>query len=426
MRKLLVAVLVLALVFSFAACKNEAETTEVEQPEGPVTLTVWAWDPNFNIAIMELAGEMYEGDVVLEVVDYAKGDLEQKLHTMLASGTTDGLPDIVLIEDYLAQTYIQSYPGSFADLTDAVDHSQFGQYKVGLMTHEEKVYGIPFDSGVSGFLYRTDLLAAAGYEAADLENITWDEFIAIGEDMFEKTGQKLIATDPLDGGLLRVMLNGAGAWYFDDEGKPALEDNVALAEAMRVYAAIVNSPMTKHTSGWGEWVGAINSGDVASITTGCWIVGSVKAGEGQSGQWAVAPTPRLDLDGAVNASNLGGSSWYILDSSANKTTAVEFMNTMYAGDDAFYQQILMDNGAVGSYIPSATGEAYATADEFFAGQAIYSDLAKWAGEIPQINIGTDTYAADAVIMNLMPAVYEGGSIEEALVDAQAQLESQIQ
>ncbi|MGR5488851.1 ABC transporter substrate-binding protein, partial [Vibrio alfacsensis] len=61
-------------------------------------ITVWAWDPNFNVAIMQEAAEKYEAkheDVNIKVVDFAKADIEQKLHTMLASGITSALPDVV-------------------------------------------------------------------------------------------------------------------------------------------------------------------------------------------------------------------------------------------------------------------------------------------------------------------------------------------
>ncbi|MBS1181999.1 MAG: lacE [Proteobacteria bacterium] len=66
-------------------------------------ITVWCWDPNFNVAIMKEAGEIYaktHPDFKLNVVDFAKADMEQKLQTGLASGVADGMPDIVLIEDY--------------------------------------------------------------------------------------------------------------------------------------------------------------------------------------------------------------------------------------------------------------------------------------------------------------------------------------
>lgn len=72
---------------------------------------------------------MHPGDTIT-VVDFAKGDLETKLQTQLASGTTEGLPDIVLIEDYGAQKYLLSFPGAFEPLTDKIDYSQFAEYKV--------------------------------------------------------------------------------------------------------------------------------------------------------------------------------------------------------------------------------------------------------------------------------------------------------
>jgi lactose/L-arabinose transport system substrate-binding protein len=443
MKKLLSLLLILTLMATLVACgaketstdsttgdtKTEAkeENKDEAKSDEAKKITIWAWDPNFNIAIMEAAKEIYAKDnanVTIEIVDYAKGDLEQKLHTMLASGTTDGLPDIVLVEDYNSQKYLQSYPGSFADLTGKIDHSSFAEYKVGLMTLDNKVYGVPFDSGVSGLFYRTDYLTEAGFSAADLVDITWDRFIEIGEKVFEVTGHQMMATDPNDGGLMRIMLNGAGSWYFDKDGNATIANNEALADALRIYAKIINSPMTKITSGWGEWVGAINTGDVASITTGVWITGSVKAEASQSGKWAVAPTPKLNVANAVNASNLGGSSWYVLSSSENPDVAIDFLNKTYTNSD-FYQQILVDRGAVGSFLPAASGEAYAKADEFFGGQVVFGDFAKWMDQIPSLNYGLYTYEADSAIMAQMPAVYDGGSVQDALKAAEDQVKSLI-
>jgi len=119
----------------------------------------------------------------------AKADVEQKLNTILASGVKTGLPEIVLIEDYNAQKYLQSYPGSFADLTKEFNYKEFANYKVKLMTLNDKVYGVPFDSGVAGFFYRRDYLEQAGFKSADLENITWDRFIEIGKTVKAKTGK---------------------------------------------------------------------------------------------------------------------------------------------------------------------------------------------------------------------------------------------
>lgn len=446
-KKLLAVLLAGAMVFSLAACGNNAAEETANTPAGNTAteetaddaeevsaetevVTVWAWDPNFNISIMEEAATRYEAtheNVDIQVVEMAKGDLEQKLHTTLAAGT-DSHPDIVLIEDYNAQKYLRSYPGMFADLTDAVDYSQFAGFKVDLATVDGRTYSIPFDSGVAGMFYRADLFEQAGYTAEDLEGITWDEYIEIGKAVQEATGVAMLGADKTDGGLMRVMLQSAGAWYFNEAGEPVLTDNEALKEAMMVYKELEESGIVYPTSGWDEWVGSINQSNAATITTGVWIIGSVKAGEDQSGNWAVAPVPSLNgVAGATNASNLGGSSWYVLENGPAKDTAVDFMNSVYAADEDFYQTILMNNGAVGTYVPAMTGEAYATPDEFFGGEAIYEDLATWTAQIPAVNIGQYTYEADAAVMAQMDAYINGSiTLEEALEAAQAQLENSIQ
>jgi len=397
-----------------------AETTKI---------TIWAWDPNFNIAIMQEAATRYKKinpNVEFDIVSMAKADVEQKLNTILASGVKTALPEIVLIEDYNAQKYLQSYPGSFADLTKQFNYSEFAPYKVKLMTLNNKVYGVPFDSGVAGWFYRRDYLEQAGFKASDLENITWDRFIEIGKAVKAKTGKYMIAADPYDGGLMRTLLQSAGTWYFDSNGKPYIANNPVLKEAVKLYKDIRDSGIAKETSGWNEWVASFNNGDSASVITGVWIVGSIKAENSQSGKWGLAPVPRMNIKGAVNASNLGGSSWYVLQNSKNKDVAIDFLKKIYAQDSDFYQKILVDRGAVGTWLPAQTGSAYKAKDPFFGNQAIYTLLSDWMKKIPSVDYGLFTYEADAAIMNVMPDVYSGKiSIDEALKRAEQQFINSI-
>jgi lactose/L-arabinose transport system substrate-binding protein len=357
----------------------------------------------------------------------AKADLEQKLLVTLDAGMTDGLPDIVLIEDYNAQKYLQSYPDSFADLTGKMNYSDFAPYKVELMTVGSKTYGVPFDSGVTGFFYRSDILGEAGFKAEDMNNITWDRLLEIGKEVKAKTGKALVSFDKTDGGLMRVMLNSSGDWYFDAEGNVTIANNEALKEAMETYKKILDADIIIPTAGWNEWVGAFNNGDASAVITGCWITGSVKAAADQAGKWACAPVPRMNYAKSKNASNLGGSSWYILENAKSKDAAIEFMNEIYGKDVDFYQTILTNNGAVASYLPAISGAAYSAPDEFFGGQAVFADMGKWMSEIPSINYGLYTYEADAAVMSNLEAYLSGSkTVDEALKDAEAQLMSQIQ
>lgn len=100
-------------------------------------LTVWSWDPNFNGDSMQRAMARYQAehpDVSLVVADFGKDALEQKLQSQLASGSNQGLPDIVLIEDYAAQRFLLTFPQAFEPVGEHVDLSGMAPYKVALAT----------------------------------------------------------------------------------------------------------------------------------------------------------------------------------------------------------------------------------------------------------------------------------------------------
>jgi lactose/L-arabinose transport system substrate-binding protein len=392
-------------------------------------VTVWCWDPNFNVAIMKEAGARYtktHPDTTFNVVDFAKADVEQKLQTALSSGTTEALPDIVLIEDYGAQKYLQSFPGAFAELSGKIDYSGFAPYKVQLMTVDGKVYGMPFDSGVTGMYFRKDYLAAAGFKPEDMQNITWDRFIEIGKAVEAKTGHKMLGIDPNDAGLIRILMQSGGQWYFDNDGNINVEKNTALKAALETAGKLLKSDIYKPTAGWSNWVASFTSGDVASVITGVWITGTIKAQADQSGKWGVAPIPTLDIPGASHASNLGGSSWYVLDSSAEKTEAIDFLNEVYAKDVDFYQKILLDQGAVGSLMAARSGPAYSAADAFFGGEKVWQNFSDWLAQVPSVNYGVYTNEVDNAVTANLPSLAKGTPVDDILKAIQAQAEGQIQ
>lgn len=91
----------------------------------------------------------------------------------------------------------------------------------------------------------------------------------------------MIAADPYDGGLMRTLLQSAGTWYFDSNGKPYIANNPVLKAVLKNCKEIRDSVLPKEVSGWNEWVGSFNNGDSASVVTGVWIVGSIKAKESE-------------------------------------------------------------------------------------------------------------------------------------------------
>ncbi len=428
-------VIALALsVASLTACSSTEQTKQTDQGEsatqdsGEQTVTVWAWDPSYNIVALNEAKAIYEDsnpDVTIEVVEMAKADIEQKLNTMLASGQTDALPDVVLVEDYNAKKYMNAYPGAFVPY-DNVDFSQFAS-PVDFMTEGGETYGVPFGLATAGLYYRTDYFEQAGYTEEDLNNITWSQLIEIGKDVKETTGHNILTFDPDDSSYIRMMMQSAGEWYTDEEGNANIKDNEALKEAFNIIVDMHEADIFKPSTGWAEYIKSFNSGEVAAIMTGCWITPSVMAAPEQEGLWRIAPMPRMEnIPASVNASNLGGSSWFILNGTGNEEIAKDFIGQTFAGSIELYETILSENGIASMYAPAFTSAAYTEPQAFFGGQATNKDLADWTSMVKPVPFGEYTWEADAVVSQALSAVLAGADIDEALSDAEEQFKLQVQ
>ncbi|AYA76456.1 ABC transporter substrate-binding protein [Bacillus sp. Y1] len=421
--------LFLVSILFLAACSSGSSKDTSGEAKDSNEITVWAWDPNFNIKAMNLAKDAYaseNSDLEIKIIENAQDDIIQKLNTSLSSGTTKGLPNIVLIEDYRAQSFLQAYPDMFHELTGSFNADDFAQYKIAPTSVDGENYGLPFDTGVSGLYVRTDYLEQAGYTVEDLQNIDWKQYIEIGKKVKEATGKHMLTQDPNDLGLIRMMIQSAGSWYMKEDGKtPNLAGNEALKVAFETYKEILDADLVKPISDWSQFLAGFNSGDVATVPTGNWITPSIKAEASQAGKWAVVAHPRLPgVQESVNASNLGGSSWYVLNV-PGKEDAADFLAKTFGSNVEFYQTINKEIGAIGTFKPAADGEAYQAGDEFFGGQKIIADFAAWTEQIPQINYGLHTYAIEDILAVEAQNYIKGKDLDKVLEDAQKQAEAQV-
>jgi lactose/L-arabinose transport system substrate-binding protein len=428
MKKVLALFLVSMLLLTACSSGTKDKATS-EGTKDTNEITVWAWDPNFNIKAMELAKAAYASGnkgQEIKIIENAQDDIIQKLNTSLSSGTTKGLPNVVLIEDYRAQGFLQAYPDMFHELTGTFKADEFASYKLAPTSFDGKNYGLPFDTGVTGLYVRTDYLEQAGYTVADITDIDWNKYIEIGKKVKEKTGKQMLTQDPNDLGLIRMMIQSAGSWYLEEDGvTPNLAGNEALKVAFETYKKLLDADLVKPVSDWSQFLAGFNSGEVATVPTGNWITPSVKAEASQSGKWAVVGLPRLpDVADSVNASNLGGSSWYVLNV-PGKEKAADFLAKTFGSSVEFYQTLNKEIGAIGTYLPAIEGDAYQAADEFFGGQKIIADFSKWTEQIPQVNFGLHTYAIEDILAVEAQNFIKGKDLDQMLEDAQKQAETQV-
>jgi len=361
------------------------------EPKMTDTVTVWCWDPNFNLYAMKEAVAVYQKanpNVKVEIVDMAQ-DIEAKIISGLQAGGA-GLPDIALFQDFRIEQFLADYPDAFVDLkAEGVDYSQFAAYKVGPMTVGGKVYGIPFDTGSTGLWLRTDYMKEAGIDPDAYlgKNLTWSEVIALGEKIKAKTGKPLLAYQSDNFDMLRIVVQSTGGQFFKDDGSLNLRSE-AFKKSLALFKELNDKGLLYQVVGWSDWINAINSDTSAGFLNAIWMVGSVKSRPENEGKYMVLPTPLIEgVPGAANASNNGGSSWYVFSSSKNKARAVDLLKSVWATSTPdnleFYNKILKDAGAMGTFLPSQSGSNYKAGDDFFyKSQAVSKDFASWMANVP--------------------------------------------
>lgn len=423
---------VLPLSLALGACSGGGDNTGDAGSGGgdDNTLTVWTWDPNFNIYAMEEAEKIYQKDhpdFTLDIVETPWDDLQTKLTTLAQSGQTGELPDIFLMQNNAFQKNGINYPELFSSIsTDAVDFSEFPSAVTAYSTIDGTNYGVPFDAGTAVTALRTDVLEEAGYKLADFTDITWDDFITKGKDVLAKTGKPLLSGQAGSSDLIMMMLQSAGASLFDDEGKPTITDNATLEAAIKVYTQLVKDGILVEVNSWDEYIGTLVNGTVAATVNGVWIVGSIQTAEDQSGKWGITNLPKLDgVSGATNYSANGGSSWAI-SSNANVDLATDFLAATFAGSTELYDTILPKAGAVANWIPAGDSKVYNEPSEFFGGQTIFADVVKFGADVPSNNTGAYYYEGRDAVSAALTQVIGGADTASALAEAQSNVEFAMQ
>lgn len=429
-KKFLAMTMASTMLMSMVACGSTDNNSQgASNAADDNSITIWAWDEAFNIKAAQEAKDIYletNPDAEINIVTMAQDDIVAKLNTSLSSSSYEGLPNIVLIEDYKSQGYLTSYENEFADLSDIVNQDDFASYKTAVNQINGKVYGVPFDSGVAATFYRTDIIEEAGYTTEDMKNLTWEKYIEIGKAVKEKTGKDLCTLDPSDIGQIRMMMQSAGAWYTDEEGKVSISNNQALKDAIKIYKDMVDSGCIKQISDWDQFVGALNNSEVASVVTGCWIAPSIKMAEDQSGKWAVAEFPKMEANAdSVNASSIGGAGWYVLQNVGNTELAKDFLKSTFASSVDLMNSLADSITLVSTLNAAAEGENYSKPNEYFSGQELFGDFAKWTSEVPSVNYGLHTYAIEDLMTEAVQAIVGGADIDSTLDDYQVQIEAAI-
>lgn len=413
MKKLLSLMLALMLALSMAGTALAADGKD----DGKIT--IWTWDPTFNIAAMEVAKEMFKKDhpdveVTIENVQYS--DIEMRVSTAAAAGDLSTLPDILLMQDNSIQKYRTNYPEVYFDLTGKFDLGDFSAAKLAYSVVDGKNYGIPFDAGTAVATWRTDFLEKAGYTVKDLTDITWERFMEIGRDVKAKTNMPMLSGQAGAVDTAMMMLLSCGSSLFNEDGSVNMKNNEDLKEVVALYTQMVKEGIFVEVNSWDEYIGTMTNASVVGTINGCWILSTVMSLKDQKGLWDITNVPALvQSKGATNYSSNGGSSWMLVNGK-DTDLALEFMKA-YINPD-FYNTILPTTSAIASFTPAKEGAAYTAPNEFYNGKTIFVTILEYGEKVPATTTGAYYYDAREALGTAITNVLNGGDVDSELATAE--------
>ena len=426
MKKLLALVLVLTMAVGLMAMSGAAFADDAN------TLTVYAWDANFNIPALKAAEAAYQKvnpDFKLDIATQSgSSDVEQAMTLAGSSGDMSSLPDIVLFQDHFIQSYVADYPDCWLDMEDAgINWDDFGAEKLSYSTIDGVHYGVPVDNGTAIFAYRTDVLADAGYTVEDLTGITWDRWLEIARDVKEKTGFALLSMDHSGDDLPYMFMQAEGLSQWSD-GQPNFVNNEPLQRIIEVIVTGAKDGTILLANSWSEYCDqTIVGNQVAGVMNGNWIIPTIEQVADNSGKWALTTLPTLDGGKEGYAAN-GGSSLYITGNCKNVELAKEFLAYTFGGGEGSmetYDNALRDGGVITCCISAGQSDVYKEGIEYFGGQAIYSDIVGMGAFVPVIEQNDYHYTARTYIGNAITNIINGADLMSELQAAQDQVEFEM-
>ncbi len=426
MKKLLSLALVLTMLVALVAMSG------VAYADGENTLTVYAWDANFNIPALKAAEAAYQKvnpDFKLEIATQSgSSDVEQAMTLAGSSGDMSSLPDIVLFQDHFIQSYVADYPDCWKDLEGAgINWEDFGAEKLSYSTIGGVHYGVPVDNGTAIFAYRTDVLEQAGYTLDDVTGISWDRWLEIARDVKEKTGFALLSMDHSGDDLPYMLMQAEGLSQWAD-GQPNFVNNEPLQRIIEVIVQGAKDGTILLANSWSEYCDqTIVGNQVAGVMNGNWIIPTIEQVAENSGKWGLTSLPTLDGGKEGYAAN-GGSSLYITGNCQNVELAKAFLAYTFGGGEGSmetYDNALRDGGVITCCISAGASDVYQEGVDYFGGQAIYSDIVGMGAHVPVVEQNDYHYTARTYIGNAITNIINGGDLMTELQSAQDQVEFEM-
>ncbi|MYT68105.1 MULTISPECIES: sugar ABC transporter substrate-binding protein [unclassified Streptomyces] len=299
---------------------------------GPHTLTAWAWGaPATGMKATAKLFEKAHPGYTVKVQDVGNPAIWDKITSGMAAGGF-GLPDVMDIGGDYVSNYLETFPDSFADLSDmgadalAKDFPS-GLWKGGQNARGEQ-YGIPFEVNTNLVYYRKDLFRKAGVDIGGIH--TWDQMLDAGVKIKKATGADLFALDKAASqadaaNLFEMLARLEGTFFFDKGGNISLTDRGSVSALDFLKRANDKGLVTDIPQSQGTTSQMKGQSPVAIMPGASWMVGSFPTTAPEmKGKWGVRMSPAMH-PGGFTASSAGATYLTVAQSSEKQKLAYEYV-----------------------------------------------------------------------------------------------------
>ena len=394
-------------------------------------LTVWAWDKGFNIPAIQAAAADYKANVdpdfEIEIVEQpGSQEVEQAITLAASGGKYETLPDMVLFQVHWIESYVSDYPDAWTPVGDIdIDWSDFSEEKLSYSTIDGTHYGVPVDSATVICAYRVDLLKECGYTIDDMTGISWDEFIKIGQEVYEKTGKYMLAIESGGNDLVYLMLQAEGESQFKD-GVPYITENEKLVKVVELIVEMVQKNVCYLANTWSDYIDQAIVGDmVAGVMNGNWIIPTIKKVEENKGNWEITTMPTIEGGGREGYASNGGAALYLTSNCKNVDLAKDFLAKTFGGSTATYDAALADGGVITTCKSAGRSDVYQKGDEYFHDTPVYAKIVEMGTHVPVIEQSSYHYSCRTQLSSAIINVVNGADLADELKTAEDQLKFEM-
>ncbi|QFZ19805.1 ABC transporter substrate-binding protein [Saccharothrix syringae] len=340
-------------------------------------ITYWTWTPSAKAQVEAFEREF--PNVRVNLVNAGTGnDHYAKLQNAVKAGS--GAPDVAQVEYQALPQF--ALTGALVDLgrygfrafEDDYTPSTWHSVQVG-----GGLFGLPQDSGPMALFYNKEVFDRYGIAVPR----TWAEYVDAARRLHAADPTRYITADTGDAGFTTSMIWQAGGRPFTTDGKSVKIDlrDEGTRRWTSTWNQLVEEELVAPITGWTDaWYRALGNGTIATLPTGAWMPGVLKASVPDgAGKWAVAPLPTYDGT-PVTAEN-GGSAQAVLEQSGKQALAAAFVRWLDNGNGV---KPFLDSGGFPATTADLGSSAFRDlAEPYFGGQRVNQVLTAAADQVAE-------------------------------------------